>query len=268
MWNDVARGARAEDMTPSPLSASTLYRLLHTGNPGDEQFYLRAAGEPADVLELGAGWGRLSWLLARAGHRVVGVELDPHFVEAARLTEPGTSSISGSIEFIAADLRELELGRTFERIFVPYNTLYALGGTEGVRRAFVGARRHLADGGELWFDVYTMDEFHAASLAGEVPDDAEAPELVLETEFEGRLLRVFETTAVDLTEQRLDVDYQAETDGAVRGQGHLTHHYLLTHQIVDCLEAAGLEPAGMWGGFAGQAADEDAEHLVVCAMAR
>jgi len=245
-----------------------LYRLLHTGNPGDEQFYLRAAGEPTDVLELGAGWGRLSWALARAGHRVVGVELDVDFVEAARLAEPLGSRISGSVEFVVADLRELELGRKFERIFMPYNTLYALGGRKGVTRAFAGARRHLADDGELWFDVYAMDEFHAASLAGEVPDDSEAQELVLETEFEGGPLRVFETTALDLTEQRLDVDYRAEREGALPGRGRLTHHYLLTHEIGDCLEAAGLEPAGMWGGFAGQAADEEAEQLVVCAMAR
>ncbi|UUN27575.1 class I SAM-dependent methyltransferase [Streptomyces sp. FIT100] len=40
--------------------------------------------EPADVLDLGCGTGSLSLLLARAGHRVTGVDLAPRMVERAR----------------------------------------------------------------------------------------------------------------------------------------------------------------------------------------
>ncbi|MFC5800844.1 class I SAM-dependent methyltransferase [Streptomyces formicae] len=39
---------------------------------------------PADVLDLGCGTGSLSLLLARAGHRVTGVDLAPRMVERAR----------------------------------------------------------------------------------------------------------------------------------------------------------------------------------------
>ncbi|MGH3387517.1 MAG: class I SAM-dependent methyltransferase [Actinomadura sp.] len=41
-------------------------------------------GPPADVLDLGCGTGSLSLLMARHGHRVIGVDLSPNMVEHAR----------------------------------------------------------------------------------------------------------------------------------------------------------------------------------------
>lgn len=52
------------------------------------------------VLDAGCGPGRVGGHLARQGHRVVGVDLDPALVEVARAEEEGT--------WLAGDLAELD----------------------------------------------------------------------------------------------------------------------------------------------------------------
>ncbi len=52
------------------------------------------------ILDAGCGTGRVGGHLARWGHHVVGVDLDPALVAAARLEEPGT--------YLAGDLTRLD----------------------------------------------------------------------------------------------------------------------------------------------------------------
>jgi 2-polyprenyl-3-methyl-5-hydroxy-6-metoxy-1,4-benzoquinol methylase len=59
------------------------------------------------ILDAGCGTGRVAGALAARGHTVVGVDLDPALVEAARKDHPGP-------EFVVADLADLDLGSTVE----------------------------------------------------------------------------------------------------------------------------------------------------------
>ncbi|MFI1399342.1 class I SAM-dependent methyltransferase [Streptomyces sp. NPDC020681] len=56
--------------------------------------------EAADVLDVGCGTGSLSLLLARAGHRVTGVDLSPRMVDQAR-TKLTTAGLAG--RFLVGD---------------------------------------------------------------------------------------------------------------------------------------------------------------------
>lgn len=249
------------------LDEPTLYQRLHTGNAGDEAFYARACEGAERVLELGAGWGRLSLPLARAGHHVVGIEREARFVARAReeATEL-TPACSGSLRFEEQDLFEFESAERFDRVLIPYNTLYSLGGREGTRRAFQIAERHLDRDGELWFDVYAMDGFDEAARAGEIPVDEEEPEEVSRFFERGKEIVVFEATRIELGERRLEVSYAARlTSGDLIGSGSLIHHYLLIDEILEDLAGAGLTPVLVAGGFAGEPHDEEAEHIVICA---
>jgi SAM-dependent methyltransferase len=69
------------------------------------------------VLDLGCGTGRHSLELARRGFSVVGVELLEANVEVARAD---AAAASLSVEFIQADLRELELEQEFD-IVITFN---------------------------------------------------------------------------------------------------------------------------------------------------
>jgi SAM-dependent methyltransferase len=65
-----------------------LLRSLFDGIAAD---IARAAPEAARVLEVGCGPGLLSILLARHGHRVTGIDLDPEMIELARANADAAS---------------------------------------------------------------------------------------------------------------------------------------------------------------------------------
>lgn len=259
-------------MTPLPLTPSRLYRLLHTGTEGDTGFYARAAEGASSVLDLGVGWGRIALPLVQAGYDVVGVDLEAAFLNEAaqalttwQTTSQGERAL-GSLRLLQHDVRHLDLNERFDRVFIGYNTLYAMGGKDGATEVLRRAKAHLKTDGELWLDVYAMDEFHQSALSGEAPGDDETREEVFRENRDDGTLVIFEVSALNLNEQRLDVRYEAELDGRDVGSASLTHHYLLLPQIMECLEQAGLEAAALFGGFSLEPADETTQHIVVCAV--
>lgn len=69
---------------------------------GEARLVDAMAGRGSRILDAGSGTGRVSAALAQRGHTVVGVDVDPLLVEAARTDYPGP-------RFEVADLATLEL---------------------------------------------------------------------------------------------------------------------------------------------------------------
>jgi SAM-dependent methyltransferase len=104
---------------------------------------LVASYRPATVLDAGCGTGRVAIELARLGHDVVGVDVDPAMLETARTKAPG-------LTWVEADLTdpELDLGRTFDVVVMAGNVLiFVPSGTEG--QVIANTARHVAPGGRL-----------------------------------------------------------------------------------------------------------------------
>jgi SAM-dependent methyltransferase len=101
--------------------------------------------EGGPILDIGAGTGRVSLVLADAGHEVVAVDLDAELLDALR--ERDTAA---EVQTVCADARALALGRRdFGLCIVPMQTIQLLGGRRG-RLAFLrAARAHLRRGGAL-----------------------------------------------------------------------------------------------------------------------
>jgi SAM-dependent methyltransferase len=104
-----------------------------------------AEGHPGPVLDVGAGTGRVALHLARAGHDVTAVDIDPVLIGAL-----GKRAAQASIETVCADARALELSRRdFSLCLAPMQTIQLLG-SSSQRRAFLRrARAHLRPGGLL-----------------------------------------------------------------------------------------------------------------------
>jgi SAM-dependent methyltransferase len=100
----------------------------------------RAADGP--VLDVGAGTGRVALALARDGHAVTALDIDPELLEelAARADAAGVT-----VETVVADAADFDLaGRDFALIAAPMQTIQLLDARDGF---FASARAALAPGG-------------------------------------------------------------------------------------------------------------------------
>lgn len=70
---------------------------------GEARFIDAMVGRRSRVLDAGCGPGRVGSHLARVGHEVVGVDIDPVLIAAAEHDHPGPT-------WLVADLAELDLG--------------------------------------------------------------------------------------------------------------------------------------------------------------
>ena len=92
------------------------------------------AGDP--ILDVGAGTGRVALELARAGHRVTALDIDPELLGALRERAGGLP-----VETVRADARTFELERRdFALCLVPMQTIQLLGGAAGAPRSCARAR--------------------------------------------------------------------------------------------------------------------------------
>jgi SAM-dependent methyltransferase len=106
---------------------------------GEADFVCRF--DPASALDAGCGTGRVGIELARRGIDVVGVDLDDSMLASARAKAP-------DLTWVTADLRDVDLGRTFDVVVMPGNVMIFLApGTESA--VVANMARHVSPGGRL-----------------------------------------------------------------------------------------------------------------------
>jgi SAM-dependent methyltransferase len=149
IWHDLECGTYTEDVE--------LWRGL-----------AREHDEP--ILDVGAGTGRIALDLARRGHRVTALDLDP-----ALLDELERRAGALPLRTVRADARELDLDQRFGLCIVPMQTIQLLGGQVGREAFLAAARRHLLPGGVLAIALSVeLEVFEVvAGARGPLPDICE-----------------------------------------------------------------------------------------------
>lgn len=114
-----------------------------------EQILSRTGCRPESVLDVACGTGNVSEELARRGYQVVGVDVAPAMIDAARAKR-------GPVEYCVQDIAELELGRKFDLAVCLFDSLNYVTDTDKLRRGFRRVAGHLNEGGLFIFDVNTI----------------------------------------------------------------------------------------------------------------
>ncbi|WP_456787714.1 class I SAM-dependent methyltransferase [Cellulomonas sp. P5_C5] len=136
-------------------SDAKLYDRLFPGGRPAVDFYRAEAGRRGGrVLELGCGTGNKLIPIAADGHPCTGLELSPDMLAEARrkAAERGVA-----VEWVQGDMRDFDLGRTFDLVIVAANSLLHLHEAADLVSCFRSVRAHLAPGARLVFDVFNPD---------------------------------------------------------------------------------------------------------------
>lgn len=147
LWHDLECGRYAADLP--------LWREL-------------AADADGPLLDLGAGSGRVSLELARAGREVTALDLDPLLLAALRARAAGAGL---AVATVRADARDFALPRRFALALAPMQTVQLLGGPDGRAGMLRSAAACLAPGGLLACALAdALEGFDAAHTEPPLPD--------------------------------------------------------------------------------------------------
>ena len=104
------------------------------------------------ILNLGCGTGRHDLLLAGRGYRITGVDCSATMLAKARATAAQDSELL--ISFIEGDVRELNLGTSFDMVLSLFHVMSYQTGDRDLEQTFRTANSHLHTGGLFIFDFW------------------------------------------------------------------------------------------------------------------
>ncbi len=175
-----------------PIYSDGKFYDVQTDLKDDIPFYMEQAenyGEP--ILELACGTGRLTIPIAEEGYDITGLDISKDMLEVGRkkAEEKGLS-----IDWIEGDMRDFELDKEFDLIFLPYNSINHLTELASIERLFESVREHLSEDGRFVFDTFNPSlsilnrdpdmEFHVNTF--EDPDDGKTIDLSEKTEYRSK----------------------------------------------------------------------------------
>lgn len=133
--------------------ADFLEKLLHRGER-----------TPKTILDLACGTGTMTWLLARRGYEMIGVDGSAEMLAQAQQKQDGAVEIAPL--FLHQSMPKLDLYGTVDAAICCLDSINYLTRPADVRRTFARLKLFIAPGGMLVFDVNTPAKF--AALDGQV----------------------------------------------------------------------------------------------------
>lgn len=214
------------------------YTQRYAGRAEDVAYYVRIGRRAkAPVLEYGAGNGRVTLALARAGVQVTAVDASPFMLADLKRRLGGEApEVRRRVKLVNGDMRTARLRRRFGLVLMPFNVFNHLYERADVEMLLSRVRRHLVPGGRLVFDVY-MPRF--SELSGE--------------------LNGFH---YDPLSQILTLDFDSEPKSV------LSQRQFFPEELRMLLGYNGFERVRFTSDFKNQPIDEDTESIVVSASPR
>lgn len=226
--------------------------------------YAERTGGP--VLEVACGTGRIVLPLARAGHRVIGIDSSPHMLARARAklaAEP--EDVRQRVTLVEADMRSFQMAESFALVILAFNTFIVLSTPQEQAQFLETARRHLMPNGLLIIDVFIPDP----AIVARPPGYTSTNKLFAWPERNAKVLLTEVFLAGNLAAQTREVQWIYEV---IAADGQVTRHVVPLHirhtypqEMVYLLERCGFRIVERFGGWERQPLDENARRMIVVA---
>jgi SAM-dependent methyltransferase len=254
----IARGAVAH------YEDAAYYDFTYKRRRHDVRFYTEVAEELGDpVLELGVGTGRVALALAKAGHRVTGIEPVKAMLAHARakaLELPAEAQKRVTLR--EGDGRKLRLGKRFPLVIAPFNVLMHVYTRPDLERFFATVLAHLAPRGRFVFDVLMPDLRAMVRSPGKL---YRGPRLTHPRT--GVPYEYFEAFEYDAPRQvqMVSMVFQSTRDLADLTTLPLSQRQFFPQELEALLHYNGLAIESVYGDFEGGALTDESESQVVVA---
>jgi SAM-dependent methyltransferase len=235
---------------------------LHVGDFADDlptyPRYARYAHTP--LVEIGAGSGRLTILLIRAGHELVAVDISRSMLallEARLRREP--ASVRRRLHLVQGDAARLSSGRRTDLVIVPFYTFNCFLSGRALDAALRRFRALLTEGGRLLIDVFIP--------LGRIAHCPTEPVLKVNALGQhGTRVRGWVTYAMDIQRQletRRHVFTEESVDGWVRHRRFtIRRRWWYSAQLRDMFHRHGFQIEDVFAGYRGHRERGDAEQLL------
>lgn len=137
----------------------TYYDYEYKDRSADVRWYCdRYKDAGGTVLELGVGTGRIALRAAKAGTRIVGLDLsETMLAQAAERRAALPKKAQGNLELVRGDMRRFAFDERFALISCPFNAFQHMYTREDAEACLAAVRTHLAPDGLFLFDVLMPD---------------------------------------------------------------------------------------------------------------
>ena len=110
-----------------------------------------------NILEFGAGTGRISIPIARSGMKITAIDISQNMLNQLSKKIYG-ESFAKKIKLIHGYMKEIKLNERFSLVIIPARTLLLEDNEKDQIKVLENAKRHLKKSGRIIFDVYFPDQ--------------------------------------------------------------------------------------------------------------
>ncbi len=253
-----------EDIIIANWSAD-MYELDETGTE-DVEFMLSCLGTaPKRILEIACGSGRILVPLAKAGHTVVGLDMDEAMLRKIPAKAEGLDNITWRIADAIAD----DWGTGYDVVVIAGNFLMNIVSEEGPERAqkvlLEKVKLALKPGGMLYIDynhTFYPEQWYVH------PGERVIWEGTDSHGTSGRMLLCDSTYDAEIGLIRSIRRYELETAAGekVRKEQPSVKHFVKLEQIHTWLAEEGFRIENEYGDYAGNSIGETTGRAIICAV--
>ena len=258
-------GRAGDDGALAHYADPAYYRKTYARREDDVAWYLKLGSRfGGSILEYGAGNGRISLQLARAGHEIVAVDLSrPMLSDFERALALELPAVRRRVKLQHGDMRKLSLRRRFGLVIAPFNVVLHLYEREDVEAFLARVRAHLGPGGVLAFDFSIPQPRELIR-----PSDRKYSAPRFRHPTLNRLTRYTERFEYDPLRQTLLVEMEMTPEGGEPWSMPLTHRQFFPREMEALLHYNGFEVLEWVADFGKGTLDETTDSLGVVAAPR